>query len=332
VTQIDHGAVRAALKPYQSPSRRRSVWEILATAVPFAVLWGADYLCLQRGWWWGIALSLPAAVFLVRLFLIQHDCGHHAFFRSAAANNWVGRVIGVLTMTPYEYWRRTHAIHHATSGNLDRRTLGGIETLTTAEYRALRPLGRLGYRLYRHPLVMLGVGPAYMFLFQHRVPIGLMRERWAWLSAVGTNLALLAVAGVLLALGGPTALLLTHVPIVVLAATIGVWLFYVQHQFEGGYWARNEDWSPTEAALKGSSHLVLPAPLRWLSANIGAHHVHHAASKVPFYRVPEVLRGERLFRETPRVGLRESFTCLRLSLWDEAAGRLVSFRDAKQRA
>jgi omega-6 fatty acid desaturase (delta-12 desaturase) len=322
--------VRAALKPYQNPSLRRSVWEILSTALPFLLLWVADYVCIDRGWWWGIALSLPAAALLVRLFLIQHDCGHHALFRSAAANNWVGRVIGVLTMTPYEYWRRTHAIHHATSGNLDRRWLGGIETLTTAEYRALRPLGRLGYRLYRHPLVMLGLGPAYMFLLQHRVPIGVMRERWAWRSALGTNLALLGLAGGLLLLGGPTALLLTHVPIVLCAATIGVWLFYVQHQFEGAYWARNEQWSPVEAAIKGSSHLVLPAPLRWLTANIGAHHVHHAASRVPFYRLPDVLRREKLFQEARHVGIRESFSCLRLSLWDESTGRLVSFREARK--
>src|SRR3954447_8809584 len=178
-------ALKAALAPYQRPSHRRSVIEILVTAVPLAALWGLALFAVNHGWWWGALLTLPAAAFLVRLFLIQHDCGHAAFFRSHTANAWTGRIICVLTATPYYYWRRTHAIHHASSGNLDRRTLGAVETMTVEEYRAKPWILRVAYRLYRHPLVMFGLGPVYMFVLQHRAPVGMLREGRAWLSVVG---------------------------------------------------------------------------------------------------------------------------------------------------
>lgn len=307
----------------------RSVWELAATAVPLLASWAALYVCVARQQWWGLALAIPAAIFLVRLFMIQHDCGHHAFFPSAAANTWLGRLIGVLTLTPYDYWRRTHAIHHATSGNLDRRTLGAVEMLTVAEYRALPWLRRLGYRFYRHPLVMLGLGPGYMFVLQHRLPIGVMRQGWAWKSVLGCNLGLALLAAGLIALVGLRTFLIAHLPVVVLAATIGVALFYLQHQFEGTYWARDAEWDPARAALAGSSHLAMPAPIAWLTAHIGAHHVHHASSRIPFYRLPEVLQREPAFAAAPRVGLRQSVGALGLALWDEDALRLVSFRDAK---
>ncbi|CAN7220081.1 fatty acid desaturase [Phenylobacterium sp. LjRoot225] len=326
----DPAALRAALAPYQRPSHRRSAFEILITAIPLVVLWGLALFAVSHGWWWGVALTLPAAAFLVRMFMIQHDCGHAAFFRSPKANAWTGRIIGVLTATPYDYWRRTHAIHHATSGNLDRRSLGAVDTLTVEEYRARPWLMRAAYRLYRHPLIMFGLGPCYMFVLQHRAPIGLMRERRAWLSVAGNNLglALLIVPQILLA--GPTAFLAVHLPIVVLAASIGVWLFYVQHQFEGAYWTRNERWSLHEAALHGSSYLHLPAPLRWLTANIGAHHVHHVGSRIPFYRLPQVMNDHPQLKTMSRISLIDSFRAMRLSLWDEAAGRLISFREARR--
>jgi omega-6 fatty acid desaturase (delta-12 desaturase) len=264
--------------------------------------------------------------------MIQHDCGHSAFFRARTANEWVGRIIGVLTMTPYDYWRRTHAIHHATSGNLDRRGLGGVETLTVEEYRALPWTKRLGYRLYRHPLVMFGLGPAYLFILQHRLPIGLMKERRAWLSVLGTNATMALLIAPLVLLGGPTAFLVVNVPIVVLAASIGVWLFYVQHQFEGAYWARNGTWAVHEASIRGSSHLDLPPVLRWFTANIGAHHVHHVGSRIPFYRLPQVLDDHPQFKSLSRITVGHTLKAAKLSLWDEAAGRLVSFREAEARA
>ena len=262
--------------------------------------------------------------------MIQHDCGHSAFFRNKTANAWVGRVIGVLTMTPYGYWQRTHALHHATSGNLDRRGLGGeVDTLTVDEYAALPWRKRLGYRLYRHPLVMFGLGPAFVFLLQHRLPVGLMKERGAWISVLGTNLAIALCTAPLILLGGPTAFLAVNLPIIVLAASIGVWLFYVQHQFEGAFWKRNAGWSVAEAAIRGSSHLDLPPVLRWFTANIGIHHIHHVGSRIPFYRLPQVLKDYPQFVGTSRITLGHTFKAARLALWDEATGRLVSFREAR---
>lgn len=322
--------LREILARYQVSDDRRSILEILVTAIPFALLWGLAYLSVQQGFWWGWLLTIPAAGFLVRLFMIQHDCGHHAFFKATKANTWVGRVIGVFTLTPYEYWRRTHAIHHATSGNLDRRGLGAIEMMTLDEYRALTPLRRLAYRFYRHPLVMLVLGPAYMFVLQHRLPIGLMRERWAWLSAIGNLVGIALFAAPLMLLHGAAPFLLVHLPIVAIAGACGVWLFYVQHQFEGAYWARNETWTLHDAALRGSSQLELPRVLRWLTANIGDHHIHHVGSRIPFYRLPDVVREQPALAAATRLTLRDGFEALGLALWDERAGRLVSFRRAER--
>jgi omega-6 fatty acid desaturase (delta-12 desaturase) len=325
----DGRGVRELLADYQQPSHRRSIWEIVVTAAPLLALWGGALFAVSRGWWWGVLMTLPAAAFLVRLFMIQHDCGHAAFFRSRAANEWTGRLIGVFTMTPYDYWRRTHAIHHATSGNLDRRGLGAVETLTVEEYLAKPWIKRLGYRIYRNPLVIFGIGPSYMFMLQHRLPIGLMRQGWAWLSVLGNSLGLglLILSQVLLA--GPRAVVLVHLPIIAAAASVGVWLFYVQHQFEGAYWARQASWNAKDAAFRGSSHLVLPPVLRWLTANIGAHDIHHMGSKIPFYRLPQVLRDHPHLNEASRLTLGKAFTSVRLALWDEARGRLVSFREAR---
>lgn len=326
----DARALRDTLALYQRPSHGRSIAEIAITALPLAAIWVLAAFAVSKGWWWGLLLVLPAAAFLVRMFMIQHDCGHGAFFRAKPANEWVGRIIGVLTMTPYDYWRRTHAIHHATSGNLDRRSLGAVETLTVEEYRALPWIKRLGYRLYRNPLVMFGLGPGYMFVLQHRLPVGLMKERRAWLSVLGNNLGVALFVVALIVVGGLKPLLLVHLPIIVLAASIGVWLFYVQHQFEGAYWTRNETWTLHEASLRGSSHLDLPPVLRWFTANIGAHHVHHVGSKIPFYRLPQVLRDHPQFQAMSRITLRDTFKTVKLALWDEAAGRLVSFREARR--
>ena len=204
-----------------------------------SALWLLTWLGLYFGYWISLLLVVPAAGFLVRLFMIQHDCGHGSFFRSKWLNDWIGRVLGVLTFTPYDFWRHTHAVHHASSGNLGRRGMGDIDTLTVAEYLALSWWGRLRYRLYRHPLVMFGLGPIYMFVLQHRLPVGLMRDGWRpWLSTMLTNLAIAVIAAVLIFFIGIKAFLLVHLPIMLLAAAAGVWLFYVQHQFEDTVWAR----------------------------------------------------------------------------------------------
>ncbi|MGI9386219.1 MAG: fatty acid desaturase, partial [Methyloligellaceae bacterium] len=277
---------------YREPSHTRSIFEIIITLVPFTGLWTLAWLAVHFGHWeLSLILLMPAAGFLVRLFLIQHDCGHGAFFRYRPANDWVGRVIGVLTLTPYDTWRRDHAIHHATSGNLDRRGIGDIETLTVREYLAQSRIGRMRYRLYRHPLVLFGLGPAYQFLLRHRLPSVLRGSTWrSWFSAMATNAAIFLTAAGLIWLVGLKAFLLVHVPITVLAASVGVWLFYVQHQFEETTWDDGQSWKLHEAALHGSSHYDLPGVLRWFTANIGIHHVHHLCSRIPFYRLPQVLR------------------------------------------
>lgn len=321
------------LRDYREPRAGRSVFELAITVVPFALLWAAMLVLLDLGLWWLTAiLALPAAGLLVRLFMIAHDCGHGSFFPVRWANDWTGRVLGVLTLTPYDLWRRSHAVHHAGSGNLDRRGIGDVDTLTVREYAALSRFARLRYRLYRHPAVMFGLGPPYLFLLQHRLPLGFMRKGWApWISTMTTNAAIVAMAALLMWAVGVGPFLLVHLPILLIGAAIGVWLFYVQHQFEGTQWDGAETWNVHAAALNGSSYYDLPAPLAWLTANIGIHQVHHLASRIPCYRLPEVLRD---FPELARVGrltLWQSLACVRLTLWDEDERRLVSFREARIR-
>jgi acyl-lipid omega-6 desaturase (Delta-12 desaturase) len=314
---------------YHRPSITRSTFEVLVTVVPFVALWILMALAVVNGRWWALALTVPAAGLLVRLFILQHDCGHGALFPHRRANDWTGRALGVLTLTPYDYWRRTHAVHHATAGNLDKRGIGDIHTLTVAEYRALPWSGRARYRLYRHPLVMFGLGPAWLFICQHRLPIGLMRagvQPWASTLATSVGAALPAIG--LMWLMGVGPFLWVQLPITLMAATAGVWLFYVQHQFDDTQWSRGPDWNFQHAALHGSSHYDLPLVLRWFSGNIGIHHVHHLSSKVPFYRLPQVLRDYPELREIGHVTLLQSLRGVKLVLWDEGSKRLVSFREA----
>lgn len=327
-TTFDYRALTQALISYREPNNVRSVFELVITAGPLALLWLLTWAAFDAGYWSGLLLTFPTAGFLVRLFMIQHDCGHGSFFRHRLANDWVGRVIGVLTLTPYDYWRRAHALHHASSGNLDRRGIGDIDTLTVREFLALPKRGRLLYRLYRHPIVMFGVGPAYLFIFQHRFPRGLTRNGWQpWLSAMATNVAIAVFLAIMIWLVGFGPFLLVQLPITLLAASIGVWLFYIQHQFEDTFWAHEEDWKFHEAALQGSSHYDMPNVLRWFTANIGVHHVHHLCSRIPYYRLPQVLKDHPQLSSIGRLTLLQSLRCVRKVLWDEDRHRLVSFRE-----
>jgi omega-6 fatty acid desaturase (delta-12 desaturase) len=329
-TKADPHTLLRQLSHYREPRSARSAFELAITAGPFIILWALTAVTVKAGYLLGLAFAVPAGGLLFRLFLIQHDCGHGAFFRRRAANDWIGRVLGVVTLTPYDYWRRSHAVHHASTGNLDARGLGDLDTLTVAEFRARGPIGRLLYRLYRHPLVMFGIGPAYVFLVKHRLPLGMMKQGWRpWTSAMGTNAAIAAGAAGLIWLMGLGVFLLVHIPIVLIAASLGVWFFYVQHQFERTIWDRDEDWSFHEAALHGSSHYALPAAARWLSANVGIHHVHHLASRIPFYRLNEAVRDLPLLATINRMGIRESLGLVRLTLWDDQRRRLVSFSEAR---
>lgn len=318
------------LAPYREPNSARSVFELVITAVPFVFIWVLMWAALDASYWFGLLLAVPAAGFLVRLFMIQHDCGHGSFFRRRLTNDWVGRVIGVLTLTPYDFWRRAHALHHASSGNLDRRGIGDIDTLTVDEFQAKTPWRQLLYRLYRHPIVMFGVGPAYLFILRHRLPIGLMRGGWQpWASAMATNAAIAILVVAIIWLIGMGPFLLVQLPITLLAASIGVWLFYVQHQFETTVWNHDDDWNFHEAALHGSSHYDLPDVLRWFTANIGVHHVHHLCSRIPYYRLPQVLRDHPQLASVGRLTLYQSLRCVPKALWDERRQRLVSFREMR---
>jgi omega-6 fatty acid desaturase (delta-12 desaturase) len=323
------GSLIHYLRRYTRPSWWRASFELTMTAGLLFASWFVMWISLGIGYWLTLLIALPVAGFLVRLFMIQHDCGHGAFFPNRFANDWTGRILGILTFTPYDYWKRNHALHHATSGDLGRRGTGDILTLTVDEYLARSAWGRFWYRAYRHPLVMFGVGPAFLFFLQHRLPFGQMRAGLRpWISAIGTNLAIAALACLMIWFVGGRALLAVQLPVMLLAASIGVWLFYVQHQFEQVVWTRDPDWKLHDAALSGSSHYDLPAVLRWFTANIGVHHVHHLCSRIPFYRLRGVLRDHPWLRSSGRVTLAQSLRSVRLALWDESKQRLISFREA----
>ncbi|MBL8563016.1 MAG: fatty acid desaturase [Gemmobacter sp.] len=319
------------LARYRDPSTRRSLFELAVTLGPFLALWGVAWAALSISPWLALAIGALNGGFLVRIFIIQHDCGHGSFLKNRRAQDWIGRMLGVLTLTPYAVWRRTHAIHHAHHGDLDHRGIGDVTTLTVAEYRARSRFGRFLYRLYRHPLVLFVLGPSYLFLLQNRLPLGLMTQGWRyWASAMGTNAMIaLSLAGIVW-LGGGWPVLLIFLPSSVVAATIGVWLFYVQHQFEETHWSKGAEWDLHNAALEGSSHYVLPQPLRWLSGNIGIHHVHHLYSRIPFYRLPEVIRQHAELAEVQRLTIRDSLRTVGLHLWDEVQGKLISISEAKR--
>lgn len=316
------------LAAYRTPSNARAAAELAVTLVPLALLWALSVGALALHPALAVALSAANGLFLLRLFAIQHDCGHGAFLASRRARDWIGRCLGVLTLTPYDVWRRCHQIHHADHGNLDARGIGDLDTLTVAEYRARGPLGRLAYRAYRNPVVMFGIGPAYIFLLKQRLPFGVMRAgRRYWISAMGTNAMIALLLGLALWLGGWPVLAFVWLPTVLVAGSLGVWLFYVQHQFERTQWDSEPDWQLHEAALHGSSHYDLPRVLRWLTANIGIHHVHHLCSRIPFYRLPDVLRDHAELVDQSRLTLGTSLACARLNLWHPPSRRLVRFSD-----
>ncbi len=318
------------LSAYREPNQLRSSFELAVTIGPFLLLWVLAWWSLSVSYWLTLVISICNAAFLLRLFAIQHDCGHGAFLKNRTASDWLGRGLGVLTLTPYDVWQRTHSIHHSASGNLGRRGMGDIHTMTVAEYNASSRFDRLVYRLYRHPIILFGLGPGYLFFLQNRLPLGLMNNLRYWISAMGTNAAILVGLAIILYFGGFMPILLIFVPSTLLAATAGVWLFYVQHQFETTLWEDDQDWQLHEAALHGSSHYVLPSVLQWLSANIGVHHVHHLYARIPFYRLPEVLRDHADLASGNRMTIRESLANARLHLWDEDGKRLLSFSQARR--
>jgi omega-6 fatty acid desaturase (delta-12 desaturase) len=314
---------------YKGADLGRSLTQLLTTAVPFMLLSTAMWFALENGYWFALALTLPAAGLLLRFFIIQHDCGHGSFFRSRFACDMLGRAISLLTLTPYGNWRKAHAIHHATSGNLAKRGFGDIKTLTVREYQALGRGKRWFYRLYRNPLVLLFFGPPYLFILSYRVPFDApVPFREAWPGVVMLNAALVVLYGSLGMTLGWLNLLLILGPIVLMSAWAGGWLFFIQHQFENTVWDDGDDWDFHDAAIRGSSYYVLPKILQWFTGNIGLHHIHHLNGKIPNYRLQECLDASPELKGMSRLTILESLKCPRLALWDEDSRRLTTFRQA----
>jgi omega-6 fatty acid desaturase (delta-12 desaturase) len=319
---------RDALAPYERPRLGRSLLDIATSLVPYVALWAAMYLALDVSYWLVLILSVPAAGFLLRTFIIFHDCAHGAFLPSKRANTLLGRVLGIVLFSPFQSWRQSHAVHHATAGDLDRRGVGDVQTLTVAEYGALRWPRRLAYRAFRNPAVMFGIGPTWALVIQPRfVPVS-ARPRIRR-SVIGTNVALLLLVGALCLLLGWREYLLVETPSVLLAAGAGVWLFYVQHQFDDTYWKTSGDWSYADAALRGSSYLKLPKVLQFFTGNIGLHHVHHLSARIPNYNLQRAHDRNPIFHGVPTLSLWDGLRAVRLKLWDEDGARLVTFAQAR---
>jgi len=332
---IDGAEWRRAVEPYIGPSARRASWQLISTLVLLAAtMWSIHAVLassVSLALLLALLLALPAAGLLVRTFILMHDCAHGSFFASRRLNEVVGFVTGVLTLTPFAQWRRDHALHHASSGNLDRRGHGDVPTLTVREYFARPPRARLAYRLIRHPALLLLGGPLHLAIGQRLRGKSIATGSPQTLSVWRTNTAILVMLAVAFSTVGWKTVVVAYAVPYYIAAMAGVWLFYVQHQFEDAYWAPHDDWDYVEAALRGSSHLRLPAVLQWFTGSVGLHHVHHVAPKIPNYRLQPCCDANAMFQRSPVVTLRSGTTALRLSLWDEDERRMISFRDAIHR-
>jgi omega-6 fatty acid desaturase (delta-12 desaturase) len=316
---------KSVVARYQRASSSRANWQVINTLVPYAILWYAMYLSVSISWWLTVPLAILAAGLLARIFIIFHDCGHGSFYKSRIANRTLGLITGLLTLTPYHHWRWQHALHHRTCGDLDRRGMGDIWTLTVREYLGSSRWRRFAYRLVRNPFVLFVIAPVYLFVIHQRFPAAgaPKRERRSvhWM-----NLAILAMAGGMSALLGFKTYLLIQLCVTTIAGAVGIWLFYVQHQFEGAYWQRSNEWSYTDAALQGSSFYKLPRVLQWFSGNIGFHHIHHLCPRIANYNLQRCHEADTLFTQIKPLTLRASLKSLAFRLWDEQTGKLVSFR------
>lgn len=318
---------RRAVEPYTGPNARRASFQLFTTLVPLALMMVATHALLAVSPWLALVLVLPTAGLLVRTFILMHDCAHGSFFGSRKFNDTVGFLTGVLTLTPFAQWRRDHALHHASSGDLDRRGHGDVKTLTVREYLAMSPRAQLGYRIVRHPLLLLIGGPFYL-VFSNRMTgqgtsSGPKQVASVWL----TNAAIGVLLTIAFFLVGWQTVVFAYLLPFYIAAMAGVWLFYVQHQFEDAYWSPHEDWNYVDAALRGSSHLRLSPLLQWFTGSIGLHHVHHVAPKIPNYMLQPCHDANQMFHQSPVITFRTGTAGLRLALWDEDNRRLVGFRD-----
>jgi omega-6 fatty acid desaturase (delta-12 desaturase) len=319
---------RQLVVQFEKPSLGRAVWQLASTLGLYALAWGLMYLSLAHFWWLTLPLAVVAGALLVRVFIIFHDCGHGSFFKSPRANAVTGFVTGVLTFTPFHHWRWEHAIHHASSGNLDKRGTGDIWTMTVEEYLQSSRAKRFSYRLSRNPVVLFLLAPLYLFVVHQRFPKAEANARERQ-SVYWMNLAILAMAGGLCAVFGWKAYLLIQLTVTMVAGGLGVWMFYVQHQFEDVYWERGSDWDYFSAAIEGSSFYKLPRVLQWFSGNIGFHHIHHLSARIPNYHLERCHRSHPLFQSVKPITLPGSLKCAAYRLWDEKNKRLVGYRYLK---
>jgi omega-6 fatty acid desaturase (delta-12 desaturase) len=325
--EAEHIRWQPIVAKYAKPHLGRSLWQIANTLIPYFLLWGLMIWSIQISYWITLALAFPAAGFLMRTFIIFHDCGHGSFFKSQKANDFVGRITAFLNFTPYYRWKHDHAIHHATAGDLDRRGTGDVYTMTVREYLAAPWWKKAAYRIMRNPFALLGVGPLLVFVITQRIPPAKGRREQA--SVWSTNVALVAVITVLCWLIGWKTYLMVQLPILMISCTIGIWLFYVQHNFDPTYWDNHEGWEFVKAGLQGSSFYKLPLILQWFSGNIGFHHIHHLSAKIPNYNLPRCYYENPLFHVQP-LTIRASLKSLSLRLYDEEQKMLVGWDGLKR--
>jgi omega-6 fatty acid desaturase (delta-12 desaturase) len=319
---------REALAPYTHPDRRRSAWNLATSVAPYLGLACLMYVTLGVSYGLTLALAVPAAGFLVRTYIVFHDCAHGSFLATKRANTWLGTTLGLLVFADFRSWKHNHAVHHASAGDLDRRGVGDVPTITVAEYEQRDWRGRLAYRLFRHPVVMFGIGPIFGLAIGPRIVPRNARPRIRH-SVIATNAALFVLIGALCWLIGWRAFLLIELPTIMLAGAAGIWLFYVQHQFEDAYWENGDSWSYADAALRGSSYLNLPRVLQFFSGNIGLHHVHHLSARIPNYNLQRAHDENPIFHGVPTISLIDGLRAVRLKLYDERQRRMVSFAQAR---
>ena len=323
---------RTLVMPYQQPDPQKARWQLVNSFGGLLLCWGLMYLSLSVGYWLTLFLALPAAGFVVRVFIIQHDCGHGAFLKTRRSNDTIGIICSLFSLIPYKFWRKSHAVHHAHHAELEERGIGDIWTMTIDEYQQARWWKRTAYRIFRHPLFLFGLAPTINFVVLTRFPLG---GEASWhngerASVWWTNLAIagwLAAASALIGFGSVLLLLL---PTIAIASSVGTWLFYMQHQFERTYWEHSPEWDYTAAALHGSSYYELPYLLQWFTGNIGFHHIHHLSPRIPNYHLQQCHTENPLFQRVMRLTIKSSLPAVWLALWDEKQRRLVSFREALQ--
>jgi omega-6 fatty acid desaturase (delta-12 desaturase) len=322
-------SLKKFIQPYAQANTKKAVWQLIDSLVPYFALWALMIWTIQFSYLLTFGLIILASFFQIRLFIMFHDCGHNSFFSSLKANRIVGFIFGVMVFTPSEQWWRAHAIHHASSGNLDKRGTGDVMTLTIEEYKNKPLLSRIGYRLFRNPLIMFLLGPIYMFLISHRIPKMKLGKQEAWFQ-LWHNLALLAVVTIMSLLIGFKSYLLIQLPVIWLAGIMGIWLFFVQHQYEGVYWARSDEWNYVASALQGASYYKLPKILQWISGNIGFHHIHHLNPRIPNYNLEACHNNSEVFQtQAKTIPFGDGFLSIGLDLIDESTGQLVRFKDLR---